>query len=116
MRPLALALAGMLALVAAQSRAADPAPPSARRPPAGAVREPGPEDEPDAGEGPDDVEPGDDGLDEGRALPSEPPPLRAPLRPVPRGQEEEAPPPGEQPPTQFGPAEPASAAQPLAPG
>ena len=109
-----LALVGVVALWAAVGTAAE----RPKRSPAGAVREPVLGDDPEPGYD-EDSEPGDNDLDEGRALPSEPsaPTLRAPVpRPVPRGEEEEPPLPGETPPVRSGPAEPASAAQPLSPG
>jgi hypothetical protein len=108
----ALGLAALIVLWPLGSRAADPP----RRAPAGALQEPVLEDAPNHGDDGDDdtdTEPGDEDLDQRGAPPEAAP--RAPLRRIPPG-EEEAPAPGEAAPTHQGPAEPASAAQPLAPG
>jgi hypothetical protein len=107
----ALGLAVLILLWPVASRAADPP----RRAPAGALEEPVLEDAPDHGDdGDDDTEPGDEDLDQRGAPPEAAP--RAPLRPVPPADEEEIPAPSESAPARTGPAEPASAAQPLAPG
>jgi hypothetical protein len=109
----ALGLAALLVLWPVASRAADPP----RRPPAGGLQEPVLEDGPDRGDDGDDdtdTEPGDEDLDQ-RGTPPEAAP-RAPLRPVPPADQEEIPAPSESSPVRTGPAEPASAAQPLAPG
>jgi hypothetical protein len=117
-----LALVAVVALWAVGAGAAEPSSrvPAARpltgRTPGGIVQEPVVEDEPGFGREDDDADPRDDDLDEGRALPSEPafrPPLQ---RRVPSGEDEEPTPPADVPPVRSGPAEPASAAQPLPPG
>ena len=128
MRPAGtLALVSLLALSGGVVGAADapgraPGPAigaSPRRAP-GVVRAPALEAEPEPGEDDDDDLTGphddgfDDGLDDGRAEPADPR-LRAPTpRPVPRGEGQEEPgAPGDTPTIRTGPAEPASAAQPL---
>ncbi|HYR97208.1 MAG TPA: hypothetical protein VEM57_10750 [Candidatus Binatus sp.] len=116
-RPRVLALVAVVALWAVGAGAAEPSSraPAARRTPGGTVHEPVVEDEPGLDREDDDADPRDDELDEGRALPSEPafrPPLQ---RRVPPGEDEEPTPPADVPPVRSGPAEPASAAQPLPP-
>ena len=110
----ALGLAVLILLWPVASRAASPP----GRAPTGALEEPVLEDAPDRGDDGDDdtdtTEPGDEDLDQRGAPPEAAP--RAPLRPVPPADQEEIPAPGESTPVRTGPAEPASAAQPLAPG
>jgi hypothetical protein len=113
----ALALVGVVALWSVAS-GAEPgraserwAPPSPRA----AAPEPALGDEPETADGLDDAAPGDDELDEGRALPSEPTVRPLPGHAIPRGEDEEPPPPGGTAPNRFHAAEPAGAAQPLPP-
>ncbi len=109
----ALGLAAVILLWPVAGRAADPP----HHAPAGAFQEPVLEDAPDRGDDGDDdtdTEPGDEDLDQRGAPPEAAP--RAPLRPAPPADGEEVPAPGESAPARTGPAEPASAAQPLAPG
>lgn len=108
-----LACVGLVAVWTA-GHAAEPS----KRSPVGTIHAaPMVEDEPGVGDDGQDADPpdDDDSLDEGRALPSEPAFRPPPTRRVPPGEEEPVLPPDASPP-RLGPAEPASAAQPVPPG
>ena len=107
-----LAAVGLVAVWAA-GHAAEPS----KRPRVGTIPAPIADDEPGVGDDGQDADPPDDQdpQDEGRALPSEPAFRPPPTRRLPPGEEEPVLPPDASPP-RSGPAEPASAAQPLPPG